>query len=229
MSLLSTMVDRSASRPLSAICFKMPGCGNSATSGASLPWTLVLISWLKLPVCWNLTVTAFWLAQALTSFLKPSSCPPEKAYMTEIVLLVLSFPPPPPELRQPAVNRATAPAVATAPIVDLMRMCTPSDTCSFRSASGEAAVRRVGSGAARRPEGRRPLADGRGSGLDGGDGDVAGDAAAGLGREHVHFVGRDVDVDLLALHRHPLGVDAEGEQLVAAATALAEVQVAVGV
>src|SRR3954454_25350285 len=144
-SFMSTTSDRSASLPPLAMDRMMPGCGKIAMSGSWLPCTRVLISWLKFEAGENLMVMLFLSAHGLTTAWKSLSCLPVKPYMISMVLLVLLLPPPPPpELRHPAVSRATAPAVATAPIVDLMRMCTPSDTCSFGPASGEAAVRRVG-------------------------------------------------------------------------------------
>src|SRR3954454_7412842 len=111
----------------------MPGCGNSATSGASLPCTRVLISELKSLLWVNLTVMLFCLAQAFTSSLKPVSWSVVNAYMISIVLLVLLLPPPPPELRQPVVRRPTAPRMAPVAKVDLLRMGTPSDTLLGRS------------------------------------------------------------------------------------------------
>src|SRR4051794_13656196 len=123
----------------------MPGCGNSATSGASLPCTRVLISELKSLLCVNLTVTLLSLAQELTSSLKPVSWSVVKAYMTSMVLLVLLLPPPPPpELRQPVVRRATAPRTAPVATDDLLRMCTPSDTGSVELPAGGRAPARPG-------------------------------------------------------------------------------------
>jgi hypothetical protein len=124
----------------------MPGCGKSATSGASLPWTRVLISWLKLPLWANSTSTSFSPAQALTSSTNPVSCAPVKAYMTSMLRLVLALPPPPPppppSLRQPVVRTATAPSVAPTVMVDLVIMCTPSDTGSVGTSGLLPAVRR---------------------------------------------------------------------------------------
>src|SRR3954451_14591158 len=160
-SFMSRTPDRSAILPLFAMDRMMPGCGKIAMSGSWLPCTRVLISWLKFEAGENLMVMLFLSAHGLTTAWKSLSCWPVKPYMISMVLLVLLLPPPPPpELRHPAVSRATAPSVATDPNVDLMRMCTPSYTCSFSPASEEAAVRREGSGAVRRHGGRRPLADG---------------------------------------------------------------------
>src|SRR4051794_15789498 len=154
--------------------------------------------------------------------------------MTEILLLVLLLPPPPPpELRQPAVSRATAPAVRTAPTVDLMRMCTPSNTwpgASSASVGGAVPERtsclsvdgtgnRAGPARARRPRG--------GSGL-GDRGAVTGDAAPGLRGEDVRLLRPELDVHDLTLHRRPLGIDPQGEQLVPGLAA-GGVQRAVGV
>src|SRR4051794_7410180 len=198
----STTSERSASRPWSAKSFMMPGCGNIATSGASLPCTRVLISELKSLLWVNLTVMSFCLAQAFTSSLKPVSWSVVNAYMTSMVLLVLLLPPPPPpELRQPVVSRPTAPRTAPVARVDLLGMCTPSDTLLGRKipAGGEPPAglgswdRLVREAIDRWTDGQEP-----GSGA-GHAGDVAGDAEAGVGVEDVGLLGGDLDVHDLAL------------------------------
>src|SRR3954447_4061791 len=231
-SSFGTTSERSASSPSAAMSRMMPGCGKSATSGASLPCTRVLISWLKLPVWANSTSTSLSFAHACTSSRKPDSCllPEANAYMTSILLLVLLLPPPPPppSLRQPAVRRATAPNVAPTRNVRLLCIKTPSDTvlgplgCTLTSAT-------LCRGQTTRTP-RRLLAYGRtrirGSGRR--DAHVAGDAAAVGRREDVHLLDGDLQVDRLALHGHLTGVDTDRYELVAGAAA-AGVQRAVGV
>src|SRR6476659_887093 len=97
------------------------------------------MSWLKFAVGENLMVMPFFCAHGLTTAMKSSDCWPVKPYMISMLLLVL-LPPPPPlplSLRQPAVRTATAPRTAVPVRLDLMRMCTPSDTAGSRDRGGE--------------------------------------------------------------------------------------------
>ena len=68
-----------------------------------------------------------------------------------LLVLLLPPPPPPPSLRQPAVRTATAPSVAAAVKVDLVRMCTPSDTCLVEGARSRRSGRPGCGQAVRRP------------------------------------------------------------------------------
>src|SRR5688572_19504272 len=111
--------------------------------------------------------------------------------MTSMVSLVLELPPPPlpPSLRHPAVRTATAPRVALAVSFDLMRMCTPSDTCLVEGWPGGRRGRlpgsRVGTASAAAGSGtghaRGTAADAPGHRR----GDLAGDPVAVRGREDV--------------------------------------------
>src|SRR5688500_10376837 len=102
--------------------------------------------------------------------------------MISMLRLVLSLPPPPqPSLRQPVVRTARAPRGAPAVKVDLLIMCTPSDTGLVGTRICSAAVRRGKSGQA-----GASLRSARGLPGVG----VSGDAAAVRGREDVRLLGR---------------------------------------
>src|SRR3569833_3449803 len=138
-SFMSRTPDRSAILPLFAMDRMMPGCGKMAMSGSWLPCTRVLISWLKFAVGENLIVMLFLSAHGLTTAWKSLSCWPKKPNKTTKKLLVLPLPPPtPPELRQPAVSRATAPAVTTAPGGGRGRGGAPAGAGAGGPAAGEA-------------------------------------------------------------------------------------------
>ena len=132
--------------------------------------------------------------------------------MTSMVLLVLQFPPPPPPLlRHPAVRRATAPRMALAARLDLMRMCD-----SFGHWLGRRRLpgqRTEGAGGGRRDRGGQAWADrGRHRSTRGG---VAGHPEAALGGEDVRLVRVDLDVDRRRPSWAAAGIDAHREQLVA--------------